>query len=74
MSELSELLARKDPATAEIIQLQREQEEILNEQCLWKQQRSFNSEDPLGAALIPDDQNLPHGLRALKVTGDGNVQ
>ena len=30
------------------------------------------SEDPLGTALIAEDQNLPYGLRALKVTGDGN--
>ncbi|CAH3178652.1 unnamed protein product [Porites lobata] len=67
------LFASGDPsATEKVIKLKGEHEEILHKKSI--SELTFNNyeEDSLGTALIPDDENLPRGLRALQVSRDGN--
>ena len=71
--KVRDLFASGDPsATEKVIKLKGEHEEILHKKSI--SELTFNNyeEDSLGTALIPDDENLPRGLRALQVSGDGN--
>lgn len=71
--KVRDLFTSGDPsATEKVIKLKGEHEEILHKKSI--SELTFNNyeEDSLGTALIPDDENLPRGLRALQVSGDGN--
>ena len=69
---LKDLLVREDSlATKRVIDLQEEHEQILRAelQSAPKVNISKLSKDTLGTSLIPEEQR---GLRAVKVSGDGN--
>lgn len=71
--KVHDLFTSGDPsATEKVIKLKGEHEEILHKKSI--SELTFNNyeEDSLGTALIPDAENLPRGLRALQVSGDGN--